>query len=87
MFLRRRGDRDGTGGADVFRGLRSQMLDLDPASVGIAPTAELPSVFAFLMDVTQKGGIATIAAVADGPRACTPAPEGESSAAVPTAPS
>ena len=53
-------------GESVFAGLRNQVLSLDPFSVGLTPTAELPRVFGLVMDTTYENGSATVVALADG---------------------
>ena len=65
----RRGKREDQGvGAptDVYVGLRSQLLTLDPASVGLQPSSELPTVWGALMEMGYPEGTATIVALADG---------------------
>jgi hypothetical protein len=52
--------------ADIYVGLRSQILTLDPVTVGIAPSAELPTIWGGLMEMGFPDGAATIVALADG---------------------
>ena len=48
-------------------GLRRQVLELDPAAVGLAPTAERPRVWAGLMDMGHPDGQwACLVVVGDG---------------------
>jgi hypothetical protein len=54
------------GGPEVFSALRSQVLNLDPGSVGIGPSPELPRVFGVVMDMGYPEGTATLVALADG---------------------
>ena len=63
----RRGKREtesGAPGATVS--LRSKILSLDPAAVGLHPTAELPRVWGVLMEMGFPDGAATIVSLADG---------------------
>jgi hypothetical protein len=53
------------GSPDVYEGLRSEMLTLDPSSAGIAPSADLPRLYGLLMDMTYPNGSATLVAIAD----------------------
>jgi len=53
------------GSPEVYEGLRSQMLSLDPSSGGVAPSADLPRVYGLLMDTTYPNGSATLVAIAD----------------------
>lgn len=52
--------------AAVYQGLRAQVLDLDPASVGLAQGPEHPQVWGALMDMGFPSGTATLVALADG---------------------
>jgi hypothetical protein len=49
-----------------YLGLRTMALSIEPASIGVAATAELPHVFGVVMDMGMNGGTATILAFADG---------------------
>jgi len=60
----RRKPRKGDG--PIYEVLRNQVLTLVPHEVGLAPTADLPSVFGFVMDMAYPTGTATLVAVADG---------------------
>ena len=63
----RRGKREAeseAAGATV--GLRKKILSLDPASVGLHPSAELPQVWGVLMEMGFPDGAATIVSLADG---------------------
>jgi hypothetical protein len=63
----RRGKREGNDApADVYIGLRSQLLTLDPTSVGLQPSADLPTVWGALMEMGFPEGAATIVSLADG---------------------
>ena len=53
-------------GQSVFAGLRGQVIDLDPETVGIRPTAELPNVWGVLMEMGRGDAVATVVALADG---------------------
>ena len=50
----------------VYAGLRHTILTVDPAEVGIAPTADLPRVWGVVMDTGYPNGTATVVALADG---------------------
>jgi len=50
----------------VYLGLRGQLLASGPASLGLAPTADLPRVWAVLMDLAVREHHATLVGVADG---------------------
>ena len=52
--------------ADSSEGLRSMLLDTDPAALDLSPTADLPRVWAALMEMGFKGATVTLVAVADG---------------------
>lgn len=68
MFGKRRpkptqSDADGS----VFMGLREQILNLDPASIGLTPTTDRPLVWGALMDMGYPNDRwATLVALADG---------------------
>ena len=52
--------------SDVYEGLRRQVLDLDPADVGFAPTAELPDVYALVLELGMGDAVATLVTLLDG---------------------
>ena len=52
--------------ADVYVGLRSQLLTLDPASVGLQPSDDLPTLWGALMEMGFPEGAATIVSLVDG---------------------
>lgn len=63
----RRGKRETESGAPgPTVNLRSKMLSLDPATVGLHPSAELPRVWGALMEMGFPDGAATIVTLADG---------------------
>lgn len=66
MFGRRRRDAAPSGPDGIFGVLRGQVLDLDPASVDLAPTADFPRVFGVVMDTAYPEATATLVALADG---------------------
>jgi hypothetical protein len=51
---------------EVYEGLRQQILQLDPASVGISPSATLPRVWGLVMDIGSPTATATLISLADG---------------------
>lgn len=51
---------------EIYDGLRRQILQLDPASVGISPSPTLPRVWGLVMDMTSDAGTATLVGLADG---------------------
>lgn len=51
---------------EVFSGLRGQILGLDPATVGLHPTADLPRVWGALLETGYDNGTATLVSLADG---------------------
>jgi hypothetical protein len=51
---------------EIYRGLRTQLLELEPASIGLEPSAELPNVWAGMMEMDVDGDTATIVAVGEG---------------------
>ena len=53
-------------GAAAYRGLRAQVLDLDPASGGLAQGPEHPLAWGALMDIGFASGTATPVTLADG---------------------
>ena len=52
--------------ADVYLGLRGQLLKASPSDIGLAPFPERPRVWAVLMDLAVREHHATIVGVADG---------------------
>jgi hypothetical protein len=52
--------------APIYLELRSQILTLDPTSVGIAPADGLPQVWAVILELGYPNGIATLVAMRDG---------------------
>jgi len=57
----RRGDE-----RNVYAGLRRQILDLAPATMHLAPSAEHLQVYGGLMEMGMGGDVATLVVVADG---------------------
>jgi hypothetical protein len=51
---------------DIFHTLRDQILNLDPAEVGMAPSADLPNVWGILMETAYPEAFATLVSLADG---------------------
>jgi hypothetical protein len=49
----------------MFVILRGQAMSLEPSTVGIQPSPELPRVFGVVMDTTYEKGTATVVAFAD----------------------
>lgn len=66
MWPRRGKREENDAPADVYVGLRSQLLTLDPASVGLQPSADLPTMWGALMEMGFPEGAATIVSLADG---------------------
>lgn len=66
MFRKRGKPKPGDDGASVYHGLRTQLLDLDPAGVGLGPTKDRPRLWGALMEMGFPNGVATLAALADG---------------------
>jgi hypothetical protein len=52
--------------ADVYLELRSMVLDLDPTTTDMQPTAELPNVWGIVVDWGTDNGVGTFVALADG---------------------
>ncbi len=52
--------------ADDYVQFRSRILDLDPAELGLAPTAAAPHVWGVLVELGYVVGSATLVALADG---------------------
>jgi hypothetical protein len=67
MFMRRK-DRRGGGDSphEVFLRLRGQLLEVDPAELGLSPSPRLPRIWAMLMEMGLDTGTASLVAVADG---------------------
>jgi hypothetical protein len=53
-------------GAEVYHGLRHQILSLEPAEAGMPPRPDGPKVWGAVMDMGMQGGTATLVALADG---------------------
>jgi hypothetical protein len=49
-----------------YAGLRHQALTLDPASIGLHPSPQVPQVFVGLMEMGMEGGVASLVVIADG---------------------
>jgi hypothetical protein len=62
-FWRRRGKE---GPHETYVGLRSQLLGLDPRTLGLEPPPQGARVWACLMDMGFSEGVATLVVVADG---------------------
>lgn len=52
--------------AEIYVSLRGRILHTNPAEVGIEPSASLPHVWGFVMDLGVSRGVATLVCVADG---------------------
>ena len=52
--------------AEVFVGLRSQVLNLDPNSVGIQPVGSGVATWGCVMDTGYQNGVATLVCLRDG---------------------
>jgi hypothetical protein len=52
--------------AQTYIQLRSRILSLNPAEVGLAPTSQAPHVWGVLMETGYKVGTATLFSLADG---------------------
>jgi hypothetical protein len=50
----------------IYLQLRSRILSLQPAEVGLAPSTEAPHVWGVLMETGYKVGLATLVSLADG---------------------
>ena len=69
MFRRRAKGSDEHGPqtpASVFEGLRSQILNLDPSSVGMSRTPESPSTWGAVMETGHPNGVASLVCLCDG---------------------
>jgi hypothetical protein len=65
MFWRRA--RRGSESSDnPYHGLRLQLLNTDPKSVGITPSARLPRVWGAAIEIAYPNGTATVFGLADG---------------------
>ena len=65
MFWRR--SRRGSESPDnPYHGLRLQLLNTDPKSIGIAPSARLPRVWGAAIEMAYLNGTATVVGLADG---------------------
>lgn len=51
---------------DVYDAVRSRVLNLRPADVGVEPSSEMPRVWGVLMDVASSELVWTLVATADG---------------------
>lgn len=51
---------------DIFHKLRDQILSLDPAEVGMAPSASMPNAWGILMETAYPEAFATLVSLADG---------------------
>lgn len=51
--------------AEVYRGLRQLIFDLDPARAGMRPTQALPTVWGAMMDLSYPSGSATLVSLVD----------------------
>jgi hypothetical protein len=54
------------GPAEMYRILREQILDLDPATVGLGPTPEEPTMWGALFETGYPNGVATLVCLRDG---------------------
>jgi hypothetical protein len=52
--------------ADVYTGLRNQILALDPASIGLASDGDADRPWGFVMDMGMPHGCATLVCLRDG---------------------
>src|SRR6185437_3309096 len=52
--------------ADVFVGLRNQVLNLDPDSIGIRPGASGAAAWGCVMETGYQRGVATLVCLRDG---------------------
>lgn len=51
---------------EVYSGLRSQVLSLDPTAIGVVPSPERSTVWGVLMESTFPGALMTFVCLADG---------------------
>lgn len=59
-------DRHHRSGVEAYQGLRNQILNLDPAEVGLKPTGPTDRVWACVMDTGYPEGTATLVCLRDG---------------------
>jgi hypothetical protein len=52
--------------ADIYIGLRTQLLQTDPHAVGLEPTPELPNVWGVMMEFRAANTAGTLVSLADG---------------------
>lgn len=52
--------------AEIYLKLRSRVLSLTSAEVGLAPSSAVPHVWCVLMEISYEVGTATLVALADG---------------------
>jgi hypothetical protein len=60
------GRRPAASGEEVYQGLRTRILDLDPASAGLAQGPQHQVVWGALMETGYLRGTATLVTLADG---------------------
>lgn len=65
MFRRRR-SKDDQSPRELYDGLRAQVLETDPAEVGLAPTTTLPRVWGALLETGYGKEVATVVSLSDG---------------------
>jgi hypothetical protein len=51
---------------EIYNGLRSQILSLEPSDAGIEPSGEMPNVWGILMETGYPQAIVTLVSLADG---------------------
>lgn len=66
MFRKRHKPGRPADGATVYHGLRTQLLDLDPASAGLGPTQDRTRLWGAMMETGYPAGVATVVSLADG---------------------
>lgn len=66
MFGRRTKSDDDRSGAEMFAGLRNQILTLDPAQAGFKPDDPTTGVWGFLMETGYPGATASVVCLRDG---------------------
>jgi len=64
-FRKKRADRDQRQIADIYRGLRNNILSVDPRQLGLTPTPQ-NSVWGLLMETGYPEAVATLVVIADG---------------------
>ena len=52
--------------AEVYNGLRNQILSLKPSDAGIEPSSEMPNVWGVLMETGYPQAVVTLVSLADG---------------------